>query len=85
MEEGRLQSGNLATRIMFNGVEVIVADKKSDPNLRFILTPTEKKSITTLPPFSVRDNAKLVVHTGESVSDQKWSILFIQYNLLIII
>lgn len=59
---------NLATRIMSNGVEVIVASDKStlpggQPNLRILSTSEHYRMPLTLAPSTLKDHMLLVVPT----------------------
>lgn len=69
---------NLATRVMSNGVEVIVASDKStlpggQPNLRILSTTEHYRLPLTLPPSTLMNHMMLVVPT-ENKPNRKSSI-----------
>lgn len=64
---------NLATRVMSNGVEVIVASDKStlpggQPNLRILSTSEHQRIPLTLPPSTLKDQMVLVRPTSVSTN-----------------
>lgn len=66
---------NLATRVMSNGVEVIVASDKStlpggQPNLRILSTSEHYRIPLTLAPSTLKDHMLLVVPTDDKHNAQ---------------
>lgn len=80
---------NLATRIMSNGVEVIVASDKStlpggQPNLRILSTSEHYRLPLTLAPSTLKDHMLLVVPTDDKHNNNNKQSNYAQASQVII-